>query len=483
MTGQKQSFLSDIKTLKAEARVALVVLIVLLLLSLFFYKERMLFIDAPHNLFLIINDGWFHIEEHRYGSFISQLLPLVASKIHLPAKWVIILYSASFNLFYLGVGLLLYFRFRNYKLLILFALYLTLFTSATFYWPNNEVHQGMGWLFLAMASSIWFAERKYNAILSLLFFTCSFFLAVWTHPLILLAAVFLWFYYWMNRVEWPLTRIQSVIYSIILVSLALWKFYFGMHHGYDSSKIETITRFHPKLILTVFRAPQLYIFLHQILFNYWYLPILFIVGIAGLLRKRKYLLASFSVGFALCYLLLVCITFYDGNSPVFYIESEYMPLAVICCLPFVDTVLPYLNGRTGVLFLLIIFSTRILYIAQASGPFTNRVVILENLNIAMKKKNLTKAIVSDQPPGIDTALIMNWGLQVESIMLSAIHNETPFRTAVFLNKEQLLSFNTASKDTLLGCWEKRPYSKLNTSYFLLDTTSAYIHIEYNKLME
>ncbi len=56
----------------------------LLLLSLVFYRERMLFIDAPHILFRISNNGALQITEHRYGSFITQLFPLAGSWLHLP---------------------------------------------------------------------------------------------------------------------------------------------------------------------------------------------------------------------------------------------------------------------------------------------------------------------------------------------------------------------------------------------------------------
>ena len=448
-----------------------------------YFKERMLFIDAPHNLFLIINDGWFHIEEHRYGSFISQLLPLLASKLHLPLSWVVVLYSASFNLFYFIVGMLLFFWFRNYKLLILFALYLTLFTSATFYWPNNEVHQGMGLLFLAVAANIYFAKLGGNKLLGIILFIATFYLAIWTHPLILLIAVFLWFYYWMRQSEWPFPRQQSIGYSVLLISLALWKFYFGMHHGYDSSKIETITQFQPRLIFTVFKSPQLSIFIHRCLSNYWIIPVLFIVGVVGLLRKKQYLPAIFTIGFALFYIILVCITFYDGTSPLFYIESEYMPLIVICCLPFVDTVLPYMKGKTGVATMVIIFLIRLVYIQHASGPFSQRLAILENANRAMKQKHLTKAIISDYPKEIDNSLIMNWGLPVESILFSTLQKETPFRTIIFLSKDQLQTFNTVSNDTLLGCWEKRPVSKLNSYYFNLDTTTTYSILDYKALVQ
>ena len=65
--------------------------IVLLAGAAFFYMERMLFLDASFILFRIINLGEFQIQEHRYGSFITQAFPLIAAKLHLPIQVVVLL--------------------------------------------------------------------------------------------------------------------------------------------------------------------------------------------------------------------------------------------------------------------------------------------------------------------------------------------------------------------------------------------------------
>src|SRR4051794_37162116 len=90
---------SEHKGLRAAAYVCVLIACALLLGAVYYYKERMLFIDAPHVFFRVVNDGRFHIEEHRYGSFITQLFPLIGAKLHLPLRPLLILYSASFYLF------------------------------------------------------------------------------------------------------------------------------------------------------------------------------------------------------------------------------------------------------------------------------------------------------------------------------------------------------------------------------------------------
>lgn len=99
----------------------------------------------------------------------------------------------------------------------------------------------------------------------------------------------------------------------------------------------------------------------------------------------------------------------------------------------------------------------------------------------MKKHGLTKAIVT-QSENANQQLIMNWGTPVESIVLSKLDGEVPQRTFICADSGMLKGFNTTSKDTLLGCFEKVPASSINGGYFVMDTTSVYSTLTYGDLM-
>ena len=458
------------------------VLVFLLLVGAFlFYKERMLYIDAPHVLFRIINDGHFWIEERRYGSFISQVLPLLGSKLHLPLQSLMMLYSAGFYLFYLVVSLLLVFRFRNYGLAILMGLYFTLFVSESYYWSNNEVHQGIGWLLIVMAVNFSFVTARRNTVLTALLFVCSYFLAIWTHPLVMLAAVYLWFFY-MAGDSWPYSRTQTIIFSAILLALSATKFYQGMHHGYDSSKIDAIRFFQYQKIKTITSSPQLHFFIKSCITRYQFFSLLFIAGIIGLIKEKKYLLLLWTILFVTGYLVLTCITFWDVTSRS-YMECEYMPLVIICCAPFVYYVLPKMNIKLGVSLIALMYIFRLAVIFNAAVPFTNRVAIMENIYTKMKIKNITKVIIPEPIPGTDSALLSNWSAPAEGLYISKLHDETPQRTLIFLRPDELRPNDTIMKDTLLGCFERRSASLLNSYYFQMDTTTTYKIISYGSLME
>ena len=470
------------RSLGAVAKTVPGLLAILLLGAIVYYKQRMLFIDAPHVFFRIVNDGRLQIEEHRIGSFITQMFPLIGSKIHIPFKLLLILYSASFYLFYLVVALLLVYKYRRYELAILLGLYFTVFVSETFFWPNNEVHQGITWLFLAFAISVTTVVKNRPFFISLLVFTGLFGLAVWTHPLVSIVAVYLWFFLWADKQYWPFSSVQSFVFTGILLALAGAKYYQGAHAGYDGSKIEVVAMFKAGKLSSLFSSPQFQYFIKGCITNYWLFVVLFVSGLVAMIRQKRYLQLCWTVVVASGYLLLVCITFWDISSGRFYLESEYMPLSIICCAPFVLYVLPILNKRMGVAIILIIFAVRISYIYNAGTPFTNRVAIMDNMINKMKEKNITKAFIPEPEPWIDSALIMNWGAPVESIFLSKLKGDDPQRTFVFVAPQLFPYTLNAGKDTLLLSWEKRTIKTINPHYFRFDTSSGYRVISYADLV-
>ena len=470
-----------ISTLKAASLLSVGLLVVLLAGSLVFYRERMLFIDAPHNLFRIINDGHLAIEEHRYGSFISQIWVLLAARCHVPPAGLMAIYSASFNAFFLVVGALLAFGFRNHRLVVLLALYYVLFASATFYWPNNEVHQGIAWLLLAFGIWEYMQQRQAGVWVRILVFALSFALAMSTHPLVVPVAIFLWVLLLLERRE---SRDKTTWWacSAILLLLAVLKLSYGMRHGYDSTKMEAVTSFHLHDIKGIISSPQLHFFVHGCWYNYWLLVVLFIAGSVALVKKRSWAQLIWTCTATIGYVMLVCIAFRD-NANRFYIESEYMPLTVIGCAPFVLYVLPYMKKQQAIVLLLLIFCVRLGYIAAAAQPFVRRVSITERVLAHMRQRQLHKAVITGVPASVADSLIMTWGAPVESLMLSQQDGDNPQYTFIIASSGEAASYTQRGADTLIGCWELRAPAQVNSHYFHPDTSRKYTAIEWGDLMK
>ena len=194
--------------MKAGAKLVLVLQALLLAGAIVFYKERCLFIDTPHGLFNMINDNAFQVGESRYGSYLSQLLPYIALQLHAPLWGIMMLFSASCYLLFIAVTALLVYKYKNYSLAILFGLYTVLFVSDTFYYPPSE---GIALLVMALGMVLFMAAGKRSFLIVLPVFCLLFYFAIWTHPLVMLAAIYLWFFFWLRGSDWPFKPWQAIM--------------------------------------------------------------------------------------------------------------------------------------------------------------------------------------------------------------------------------------------------------------------------------
>ena len=73
---------------------------VLAVLSVVFWRERTMLLDAALQSFFIINDGKLAIQVGRFGATFVQAFPLVASKLGFSLQIVLTFYSLGFVVFH-----------------------------------------------------------------------------------------------------------------------------------------------------------------------------------------------------------------------------------------------------------------------------------------------------------------------------------------------------------------------------------------------
>ena len=114
----------------------------LLLLAVYFAEERVLLIDSAYQLFHDINHESILINDRRYSMVLSQLLPWLLIKLHVPLRWVIVAYSAGFVVMAYGCYILAVhvLKKRAMGLLMVFSL---LAMRATFFHCISETFQLM----------------------------------------------------------------------------------------------------------------------------------------------------------------------------------------------------------------------------------------------------------------------------------------------------------------------------------------------------
>jgi hypothetical protein len=469
------------KSLKHAAMLSLFAFGILLIGSIIFYRERMLFIDPAYVSFRILNIGGLQTGL-RYGSFITHMVPLFFHYFHMPLKIVLLAYSLSFYVFYSTVAALLVFRYKKYGLAILLCFYFLLFVSDGYYWPNNEVHQGIAWMFLFLG--IFLNKKKGEKELSFknLLLAAIVFLAFSSHMLVVISFSFLWLYFWIDgKNRHAVSFKKMVIYSTVIIAIFLVKYINGLSDVYDQAKLQNINQISFERILATFSSGQAKSFFDLLLTNYWVVLPIFLTGIWLLIQKRQYIHLILTLVFCLIYFMLICVTYPGafGTGTQFYMESEWQGLAILVSTPFVYLFLRNIKPFAAILFVGLILMVRLIYMGYAAPKFEQRLVLSQQVLAAMKAHHIHKLILI-RTPELEQQLIMTWGAPIESLYLSVLQKDSINYTFKIMAAEDTMNVphtNTA----FLECFSVMENKELNPFYFTPDSSQTYEIMTYREL--
>lgn len=475
--------------LKNPAKVSLGVLVLLLILAIVFYRER-IFTDSSFIAMNIINYGNLQIQCERYGSFITQIFPLIAVKLHLPLKTLLTAYSASFNIFYLGTALFLYFRLKDYPLVILMGLYYTLHVTQTYFWTNNELQQAVCWMFLTFAALKYMANRPVTKLpfvqhlTTFLVFSTLALLSIFTHPATIFPFMFLWVYYWVEHKEKPFSTKWVFLYLGVIITICAFKFFFISSNSYDNSVSTPLRKISLIDLLHAFTSGTADYFWKSISTTNWLLPVFFIISLIVLFRQKKYLLASWVLVASVGYFVILCVTF--TVDVVFYLESEFMPMTIFGATAFVYYVLPRIKReRTIVLVLTGIFLIRAGFILYASKKFTARVGKMEEVMSYMKQENINKMILLREDDRFEhESMNTGWGMAYESLMHSKLKGDSVTATFIYLFQGEI--DNLPIQDSLRDIrtpWSVTRKTDWNPEYFRTDSLQPYLIKKYEEVFQ
>lgn len=470
-------------TLERTSKISLAALFVLLILDAVFYKERAIFSDAAFRLFNLINHNGFDLPGNRYGAFVMQLLPYIARKLHASADTIIFCYSISYYLFYILVAALLVYRYKQYALANLMALFYFLFVTESFIWVS-ETYIGTAWLFLLLASIIHLGKTNAGTARHVITFSVLAFFTVFSHFVVIIPTVFLLIYFIIEKKNWPFSGKMSVLFFCLLLAVIGLKFFDTGGNPYDMNNLHDLTHFSIQDIIDSFGTPVTTQFFSKIIPLYWPAIIVFIAGIAVLIKEKQKWLATWTIISLIGYLIVMGLTFgdFDDNFVHFHVESEWACISIIVATAFVFSFLPKLSPTKASLILASIFIVRFIYIYVSLAPFSNRFEINENILSQMRKKSITKLALINN----DTLFIANkhtWALPYETTIMSAIDGDRP-RLTFFLVNSDLYAIHDMARNAKgfsdgYAPWQ---FNTLDNEYFQIDTTSTYKVMSYTELM-
>lgn len=458
----------EIKNENLPYWIAVALIVLLGIFSMVTYKERMLFVDPAWVVYNIINSKSFLFAEHRYGAFITQIFPLIGSYLGLSLKTILLFYSISFYLFYLSAALIIGSYFKQKWLSILLALYLTLFVSDVYYWPNNEVHQGITWMFLFLGFYLHEGKRKTN--FNFIIATLLAILAICSHLLVAIPFLFLWIYLHSNQEFKTLLKNKCFLFFTILILVLIGIRYQLSDAGwYDPVKLQGVKEISFNGILQAFQSGQAKSFSSLLFSNYW-LSILVLGFSCGLLiSSKKHLKLIALLLFTVGYFVLISITFPDAfdRSLRFYMESEWVALSIIISTPLA---IWSMKNRKASVMLLIIFGIRLGYIFNSYDYFHQRYKNLEAVTHTLQQSDINKAVILEDQKKSEELFIMDWGLPIESLLLSKMEEHDIQTTFKIVREPILIPQNT---DSFHAAFKLQSIESLNDKYFILDSTKNY----------
>ncbi len=438
---------------------------VLFILSLVFYKERIILLDDAFYLFDILKRDNFTIQHFRFISVVTEIFPLLASRLSFSLDGVIMAYSAGFIIYYL-ICYLLCGLMKEYRLGLAILLVNILFSTHTFYWMLSELTQGMALLAVLLAY-MYSRKEQSNRIIPLIVLLVLMPVIAFAHMLIIVPLTFgLAFLYLQDKNRMSLKK-ALLIFGVYTACLIIKSLFFK--EPYDSQAMDGLKNF-KTLFPNYFNIHSNRVFLKNCLLKYQWIPVSFIATIAVYIRTGQKL----KLGLYLCYVIgfmgLINISYPTSYTQEFYIENLYLPLGFLLALPLVYDVLPFMQGKQWLKPLLAFF-----FIACIARIYLGHTFYTERLDWMrgfIKKHGDEKLIVEARHLPMKK-LLMTFGSPYESWLLSTTE-QGKTASLVFTDNMPEVEWGAHISDAFLTTWGAIPYKELNRRYFhFTDSTSDY----------
>ena len=437
-----------------------------LFLSLWFYKERTILFDTSYQLFSILLNNDISIQSSRFGAAVTQVWPLLASRIGLSLATVTALYSLSFFLFYFVAFLITYFVIKNRPLAYVILLFNTIMMAYGFFWIQCELIQGIVFtlMFMALVEKIlqkesiplWFYPLAVFALFTMAFF----------HPLLPVVVMFCFGYFFLHYRKKP--------FLLSLTAIGLIAAYktrsFFLDATYDSKMTSGALNNLKELFPNYLEIRSNDLLGRWIVSHYQVVLVLFVAIIIFYIKHKKFKKLALFLTFIIGYLFLINITYWYG-APQYHLESHYQAISVFLAIPLVYEIFPKLKKKTQNSILALIALICFVRVFAVAGEYTER--------LAFYRKNLQEtegAKVLVLSASLPRDLLKDtWGLPFEMWLLSTIEGG---ETRCFaISDDQGAGFKSSGlplEKSFCTTWGVYEFKNLNPQYFIFkDTTSAY----------
>jgi len=452
-----------------------IIFIALIIFSIVFVYERVFYMDSAYQLFEMIKQGGFHQNVRRYSMYFAELLPLLAIKLNLPLKTVILSYSLSFTLIGYGFWLLTTYVLKNRYVGIIMLL-IMIGMKHTFFHTISETFQLMFFgAFLYAWITSRFAEKKemkykilYYSIALLMMTLCMF-----IHPVALFFLIFIAGVFILNN---KFSNQEKTIITILMLGIISLK-YFTIEQGSHDTDYNMELREFLGHCINIYRISSTKWFVLHFIEFYWAPALLLVVALVHYIRNKQYRNLCFYFGFTFFFMIITLVLYYNPDSEIGR-ERSFLPLVFFCGLPFMKDIFPKLSLKWSNVFfigLTLLIGIGFVKIAAAGTSYSERLKKIDEI-VAFANKTGQKKLVMDKELSHTIFPFYNWATGFESMMYSAVLS--PDSTVNFYIEEELNTqrdnpkFLNASYFLAVPWWTFWEIKDLNPNYFKLPAQST-----------
>jgi hypothetical protein len=439
-----------------------------LVMSGIFWQERIINQDSSVYSFNIISQGYFSLEHFRFPATLTQIIPILLSKIGLPLSIVLWSYSVSLVLIpYLLFRVTLYlFHDKDMAWAMFFAQ--ILFMNEYFFDAVSESKTSFAYVLFLVAlirNKTAFSRLSHFWIIAVL----TLILAVLSHPLalLMLAAVFAWL------ILTGRSKVTFILAGIAVLLTVIKSFVFPVS-GYESGLIGQL--FLPEAWQTIWENN------YVVAFAKGHLNKVYFIGLLGMVfftlwyaRERNWKKLMVYVGMNIGLIFVLLIAFKKGENDMM-MEKNLATLAITVLLPFIsikNEITPDIPLRARLL--LPVFTLFIFYRINQSVPeYQLRQKQLKQIVNLAEFSGHNKVMIHKSD--IKMPKINLWTLPYETALWSALRG--PDETVTVKNIQSVDYWRGAhvKEDAFIGADFRMPFdaSKFNKNYFILDKGSYFL---------
>ncbi len=410
----------------------------LLVLSWTYYLERTACFDSAWFSWLIIYDGIPHSFLARYGSWLSQLLPVALVHAGASLEAVLRAYSISQMAIHVVLFLIIAFRLRDERGTI--ALPLTLVTGLhlLFYYGASELNQGLSWTVLVWvlfrrSLDQWNMPKRWPLV-ALLMLT-----NIWTsfhHQVLLLPLVYFLGMEIIERKAWKDLRFWTIGGVMVLWYVARIKLF--ATSDYEQERMPAIADV-MALLPKLGELPSSQ-YLAQNFSKFKPFLLLAALTIGGLAYTRRWLLLLWTLAWSTGFMVLVVITDRAQGSPIMY-ENFYPVLALCWCMAFAQVLVEARPRSVSALrwAIPVIAAIGCLQVYRAHHIITAKVHFAQRLTDELRAKGIHKAIGTSKC--LPWPIVYGyWPMAFETALVSGIKG--PREAVTFYCDEPIDRFDT-----------------------------------------